>query len=462
MEKLNLAAAAPDSGDVALANEINQVMKEWNQIMKSYQDKNMTTETEFVKEQKRLLVDARASLQNKTTAEEKAEIRARIMELIEEGRSRMGPDMLPRLANGDVANEKNTGIISLYHMHCDLKKRQDMAEQQKDKSSALTGDRKSALMSKFKLAALAATAQAGGPGAGSPAAVERRRNSIREQLAEKGKMDKKGAGGLPEGNIQIVIDVKATIFQVADPCELHVSLYCHDRNQFISEEYIVALAGSGIPKNPEEIGKLKSIFKDCSQLDFSAGLHVICKLVRVGAMSSDASDAKKEKHGDTFRRPLGCAVFQITPSAAGELIDTGRELIPPDNLVIQHPTTDLSFATIHEAIITKSGSGYSALPKAKGIALGIKFFSGDLPDVIAMNEDLKSLKVTNKLGFPDVILPGEARNDLYVTIDGGEFLQDRKTSAKNVEVTCNVVMNDGHILSRCVAMDKMEDSYRYK
>jgi hypothetical protein len=532
-----LALSAEDS---ALSNEIALVMKDWNQQLKGFQDKGMVAEMEAIKELKQQLIEARKALHGSLSEQERAEARAHISSLIEEGRRKTGADSIPRLPSGDPANESNTGLLSLYAMHVEMKKRQDAMEEaaasdsakqsaRPDKAAAMMGaDRKKHLQKQMMMAAHVAAAfgspgalssskggAAGGGGSGgvddlpsspgqssaifksssgggaskllgagaptgaggggggggaggggsgaSPGGGSTVGSSSGGALAPSGSGGAEGSykGGkpLPEGNIQLMLDLKATIFTVGDPCELHISLFCHGRSEFISEEYIVSLNASGI--RMDDIGRLKTIFKDISQLDFSAGLHVVCRIVRVGAMSADSSDAKKEKHGDVFRRPLGCAVFAITPQLASEYLDSGKELIPSDNLVIQQPTTDQVFTSLHEHLITKSSGNYNPLPKAKGIALGFRLFSGDLADVIAAQEPLlKGLKVTNKLGFPEVVLPGEDRNDLYITLEAGEFLQDRKSSEKNVEVSLNVIMPDGRVVPNCFAMDKLETTYR--
>lgn len=49
--------------------------------------------------------------------------------------------------------------------------------------------------------------------------------------------------------------------------------------------------------------------------------------------------------------------------------------------------------------------------------------------------------MARKMGFPEVILPGDLRNDLYLTLLGGEFSKGNKTSEKNVEITV-LVCND--------------------
>ena len=72
---------------------------------------------------------------------------------------------------------------------------------------------------------------------------------------------------------------------------------------------------------------------------------------------------------------------------------------------------------------------------------------------------LKNVPLTQKLGFPDVIMPGDVRyvphylaipqfhktfpfafrNDLYVVIERGDFERGGKSSSKNVEVTVTVL-----------------------
>lgn len=53
----------------------------------------------------------------------------------------------------------------------------------------------------------------------------------------------------------------------------------------------------------------------------------------------------------------------------------------------------------------------------------------------------KNVSLTSKLGFPDVIMPGDVRNDLYLMLDKGEFERGGKSTGKNIEVT--VVVLDG-------------------
>lgn len=56
---------------------------------------------------------------------------------------------------------------------------------------------------------------------------------------------------------------------------------------------------------------------------------------------------------------------------------------------------------------------------------------------------LGNVCLARKMGFPEVILPGDVRNDLYITILSGDFPKGSKTSDKNVEVTATVCDESG-------------------
>lgn len=51
--------------------------------------------------------------------------------------------------------------------------------------------------------------------------------------------------------------------------------------------------------------------------------------------------------------------------------------------------------------------------------------------------------ITAKRGFPDIIMPGDVRNDLYLTLERAEFERGGKSTAKNVLATVTVHDNIG-------------------
>lgn len=58
----------------------------------------------------------------------------------------------------------------------------------------------------------------------------------------------------------------------------------------------------------------------------------------------------------------------------------------------------------------------------------------------------KNTSLTKKLGFPDVIMPGDVRNDLYIILEKGEFERGGKSTGKNIEVAIVVLDSEKNIV----------------
>lgn len=63
-----------------------------------------------------------------------------------------------------------------------------------------------------------------------------------------------------------------------------------------------------------------------------------------------------------------------------------------------------------------------------------------------------NIAFARKMGFPEVILPGDVRNDLYLTLVYGEFSKGTKTSDKNIEVSVAVCNEKGAIVPNVMAL----------
>uniref|UniRef100_A0A0S7ESS0 DOCK5 n=2 Tax=Poeciliopsis prolifica TaxID=188132 RepID=A0A0S7ESS0_9TELE len=54
------------------------------------------------------------------------------------------------------------------------------------------------------------------------------------------------------------------------------------------------------------------------------------------------------------------------------------------------------------------------------------------------------------MGFPEIILPGNVRNDIYVTLLQGEFDRGKKKTPKNVEVILSVHDDEGNPMQKAI------------
>ena len=130
------------------------------------------------------------------------------------------------------------------------------------------------------------------------------------------------------------------------------------------------------------------------------------------------------------------------------------------------------------SLIKKSGVKVSGKQNIT-VSVAVKIFKGELQK---LRKDLsyminKSTVTVDKMGFPDVILPGkrmhvpvtvvnlitvsmifflfipgDVRNDIYVTLEHGQFEKGSKTAPRNVEVAISVCDTRGQIIPVCCSV----------
>ncbi|KAM9083647.1 dedicator of cytokinesis protein 5 isoform 2-T2 [Megaptera novaeangliae] len=90
--------------------------------------------------------------------------------------------------------------------------------------------------------------------------------------------------------------------------------------------------------------------------------------------------------------------------------------------------------------------------KGQGLWVSLKLLPGDLTQVQKNFSHLvdRSTAIARKMGFPEIILPGDVRNDIYVTLIHGEFDKGKKKTPKNVEVTMSVFDEEGGLLEKAI------------
>lgn len=120
-------------------------------------------------------------------------------------------------------------------------------------------------------------------------------------------------------------------------------------------------------------------------------------------------------------------------------------------------------------IIKKTSGKYSPInvngpSSTYGIVVSVKLLHGGL--VQARQEQpllFQGSTITRKMGFPDVIMPGDVRNDLFFVLERGEFERGGKSTGKNIEVTVNVIDSNGKAITDCLwGASGMEPSHFYK
>jgi dedicator of cytokinesis protein 3 len=104
------------------------------------------------------------------------------------------------------------------------------------------------------------------------------------------------------------------------------------------------------------------------------------------------------------------------------------------------------------------------------VACSIKIFHGDAPTIIRENSSLlHGTSPTLRLGFPDVVFPGDVRNELYIKLWSGDFGSSHFGSARlsvanfargsnpnNVQVTVEVRDQDGRTVQDVISQGSGE------
>uniref|UniRef100_A0A8C2GRK8 Dedicator of cytokinesis 4b n=1 Tax=Cyprinus carpio TaxID=7962 RepID=A0A8C2GRK8_CYPCA len=215
--------------------------------------------------------------------------------------------------------------------------------------------------------------------------------------------------------------------------ELEVFFFIYDsrENKPLSERFFVKLSKNGLPKFPEKTERQCTLF-----------------VVRSGQMGAGE---KKNTCNVQYRRPFGCAVVSIADLLTADSKD--------DHLLkVYACNTESDWSQIHDNIIKKVNSRYNLSGSNTGLAVALQLLHGDIEQLRREYMVLftRGVSITKKLGFSDVIMPGEMRNDLYITLEKGEFEKGGKSVARNVEVTVYALDADGQILKGFVAVGSGE------
>ncbi|CAL1708002.1 unnamed protein product [Somion occarium] len=297
----------------------------------------------------------------------------------------------------------------------------------------------------------------------------------------------------------IFLDVRAF---VASPCapgetaELFFSLYNPNGSRFVSEDFCVILNHNGVlARDPN--ARIRTLFTDIVQSDAQDPIYLVCRIVRNGSMKmgstmgsiqeggrraseasyrevnssgvwSDPYDTNASGRGSSsdtsqFRRPFGCAVLELTQLK--QMVEEALEVSSTReyNMPIYVPTHEATFSMLHQDILNKNTKEYEKSPRAESIAVSVKIFYGDADTIIRENTSLlQDTPLSLRLGFPDVVFPGDVRNELYIKLWSGDFSSSQTISARrsmtnfarggtasnNVQVTIEVRDRDGRTIER--------------
>ncbi|KAJ3150241.1 hypothetical protein HDU89_003330 [Geranomyces variabilis] len=437
----------------SLIDEIAAVLRDWGALLRGYLDAQQYDLFNKIHGLFKSLSQGRRTLLSKTLKyEELVRLRKQLIGLIEEGNQIQNADLVIRhTEKGHILSERNTTIINLYRMHM------AQAQRRANANARLRAPNASALTS-------AGSSYAASPN--PPVDLEDFATRFTHMFLE-------------------LKQCTGSFCLAGEYVELRFALYNHAENRMLTEDYVVHINGSGIPLSDGlKNGKARAIFADIPQRDLNDNVFLTCRLVRVGKMIvSEKESEKADRFGmgsmsslgplaslesssssldlaglaassasgalTHFRRPLGWATIRVgewLKAARGQMADQ-RDIA----MRIYIPTAEMNFPTLYENIINKAG-GYELATRAESLTITLNVIQGELAAFAETEPSLFSdTTLTPRNGFSDVLVPGDTRNALYLTLVSGDFNPGRKSNIRNVQITAQVRLSDGEIVDGCLS-----------
>ncbi|XP_043944609.1 dedicator of cytokinesis protein 4 isoform X2 [Protopterus annectens] len=235
---------------------------------------------------------------------------------------------------------------------------------------------------------------------------------------------------------------------LGEELEVFFALYDSRDSRMVSERFFVKLNRNGLPRSPEKSERQCTLFTDLSSSDIRKDIYITVHIIRIGRMGAGE---KKNISNVQYRRPFGCAVVSIADLLHGE---------PREDLVLKvyMCNTESEWYQIQDSIIKKLNARYNLTSANTGLSVSLQLLHGDIEQIRREYSALftRGVTVTRKLGFSDIIMPGDMRNDLYITVEKGEFEKGGKSVPRNVEITMYILDTEGHILKEYISLGSGE------
>uniref|UniRef100_A0A3Q3WAR4 Uncharacterized protein n=1 Tax=Mola mola TaxID=94237 RepID=A0A3Q3WAR4_MOLML len=401
--------------DLPLVQELGATLREWVQIWHKLFVANKTTLFRSVQQMAYSLIEFRSQIVSGTLPKDDlVELKKKVTAKIDYGNRILGLDLVVRDEAGNMLDPDFTSTVSLFRAH--------------ETASRSVDDRIQEEKTRLQN-------------------LEMRRQTLFSTVH----------------TYSLLMNLKNFVCNIGEDAELLMSLYDPDQSEFISENFLVRWDSMGMPKEIEKLNNLPALFTDLSSSDLMRPrLFLVCQIIRVGSM--ELKEGKKHTGG--LRRPFGVAVMDITDVAHGKADDEDKQHFIPfqqiametyirQRQLIMSPLIPSRVIGENEpltAVFNKVIATREVNHKGQGLFVTLKLLPGDLAQVRKDYPHFvdRSTAIVRKMGFPEIILPGNVRNDFYVTLLQGEFDRGKKKTPKNVEVILSVHDDEGNPMEKAI------------
>ncbi|XP_073505608.1 dedicator of cytokinesis protein 2 isoform X2 [Phyllobates terribilis] len=391
--------------EIPLVHEVTTTLREWGNIFKQLYMSNLKEKFQQVQSMMYDLMEWRSQLLSGTLPkDELKELKQKVTSKIDYGNKILKLDLIVRDEDGNILDPDKTSVISFFHAH--KKATENITERIKEE---ITKDQNDLVMH--------------GRTTSSP-------------------------------THSLYVFVRNFVCRIGEDAELFMSLYDPEKQIIISENYLVRWGSKGFPKEIDMLNNLKVVFTDLGTKDLNRDrIYLVCQIVRIGRMDLKETNIKKCTLG--LRRPFGVAVMDITDMMKGktESDEEKQHFIPFQPVGAEN---DFLHSLLNKVTALKRDSG------GQGLWVTMKILAGDSVQIRKVYPHLvdRSTVIARKLGFPEIIMPGDVRNDIYIILLNGDF---DKATQRNVEVVMCVCDEEGKVLQNAICLgagDKLLSEYR--
>ncbi|XP_071513992.1 dedicator of cytokinesis protein 2 isoform X2 [Panulirus ornatus] len=391
-----------------IVQEVTAVLREWGVLLRKLyveRKKEFTLVRDTMKE---LIAHRSKILSGQLPGDELKQLKYRITHGIDRVNARLGLDLVVRDENGNILNPDITSAVKLFRHH-------DEAAAQLRKHEASDG----------------------------------RVPTVRRT---------------PHLSWTAHVSIKNIIIKVPEPSEISLGLYIGDpregKERPLTEAFIIPWTDDGYNGHPDLLLKLKCLFTDLSTVTLDDNqVWLIGSVIRLGSMASKEVDprrisavlGKKITSNDSMRRPFGVVMMDVT-----SLIQKQKSVTVPSNgsqevdqFAAFYPCGEKETLDLKKLLSSRSDAVRDNRTGFQGIWFTFQLLNGDLKQLQEDNAHyvaLRDVPVALRLGLSDVIMPGDVRNDLYITLLSGEFSRGAKTCDRNVEVTVRICDEKGNLI----------------
>lgn len=147
-----------------------------------------------------------------------------------------------------------------------------------------------------------------------------------------------------------------------------------------------------------------------------------------------------------YRRPFGTTFVSLKDNIKNSSIFRETTITTK----VMAVTNESEFSQLNEIYPKKNQIKMNQnLPNIQ-LEMSVKFLSCTQESISKLST-FNPYCLTEKRGFPDIVMPGDFKNDLYFTLESAEFEKGGKSISKNIEASISLIDKSGLVISDCIA-----------